>query len=183
MACRVSHTTINCQDAYALSQWWKEFLGYDDVPDDPNEAGDAECMIVDRDSGHQLLFIEVDDLQEPEGRFHLDLRPTDRRRDEEVRRALALGATQVADHRNPDGTGWVVLAEHGLTFNGRHHEIYLSDPRRTAPSRLRTILRQPVTTLADGSWPRPSAPGHGWVTRPYGRVTHPCGCYGRPSGR
>jgi hypothetical protein len=31
-----------------------------------------------------------------------------------------------------------------LTFNGRHHEIYLSDPRRTAPEKLRTILRQPV---------------------------------------
>jgi hypothetical protein len=27
---------------------------------------------------------------------------------------------------------------------GRHHEIYLSDPRRTAPERLRTIIRQPV---------------------------------------
>lgn len=37
------------------------------------------------------------------------------------------------------------LPDHGLTFNGRHHEIYLSDARRTAPARLRTILRQPVT--------------------------------------
>jgi hypothetical protein len=36
------------------------------------------------------------------------------------------------------------LPEHGFTFNGRHHEIYLSDPRRTAPEKLRTILRQPV---------------------------------------
>ncbi len=38
------------------------------------------------------------------------------------------------------------LPEHGLTFNGRHHEIYLSDPRRTEPAKLRTILRQPVTS-------------------------------------
>jgi hypothetical protein len=36
------------------------------------------------------------------------------------------------------------LPEHGLTFNGDHHEIYLSDARRTAPAKLRTILRQPV---------------------------------------
>ncbi len=36
------------------------------------------------------------------------------------------------------------LPEHRLVRTGRHHEIYLSDPRRTAPSRLRTILRQPV---------------------------------------
>ena len=27
---------------------------------------------------------------------------------------------------------------------GKHHEIYLSDPRRTAPSKLKTVLRQPV---------------------------------------
>jgi hypothetical protein len=32
----------------------------------------------------------------------------------------------------------------GLVPNGRHHEIYLSDPRRVEPARLRTILRQPV---------------------------------------
>ena len=36
------------------------------------------------------------------------------------------------------------LPEHGFTFNGSHHEVYLSDPRRTEPSKLRTILRQPV---------------------------------------
>jgi hypothetical protein len=36
------------------------------------------------------------------------------------------------------------IAEQGLRATGRHHEIYLSDPRRTAPERLRTIVRQPV---------------------------------------
>jgi DNA-binding PadR family transcriptional regulator len=42
------------------------------------------------------------------------------------------------------------LAEHGLTFNGLHHEIYLSDARRTEPAKLKTILRQPVAP-ASGS--------------------------------
>ena len=37
-----------------------------------------------------------------------------------------------------------VMPARGLTFNGRHHEIYLSDPRRTAPEKLKTVLRQPV---------------------------------------
>jgi hypothetical protein len=32
----------------------------------------------------------------------------------------------------------------GLRFRGRHHEIYLSDPRRVPEERLRTVLRQPV---------------------------------------
>lgn len=32
----------------------------------------------------------------------------------------------------------------GLRPRGRHHEIYLGDPRRSAPERLRTLVRQPV---------------------------------------
>jgi len=32
----------------------------------------------------------------------------------------------------------------GKSFNGLHHEIYLSDPRKVAPAKLRTILRYPV---------------------------------------
>ena len=32
----------------------------------------------------------------------------------------------------------------GLRMTGKHHEIYLNDPRRVEPARLRTILRQPV---------------------------------------
>ena len=34
--------------------------------------------------------------------------------------------------------------ENGLQLHGRHHEIYLGDPRRCKPERLRTILRHPV---------------------------------------
>ena len=36
------------------------------------------------------------------------------------------------------------IAEHGYVLVGKHHEIYLSDPRRSAPEKLRTIVRQPV---------------------------------------
>lgn len=36
------------------------------------------------------------------------------------------------------------IPQQGLRMTGKHHEIYLSDPRRTAPEKLRTILRQPV---------------------------------------
>lgn len=41
-----------------------------------------------------------------------------------------------------------VVPAHGLRMVGKHHEIYLGDPRRTAPERLRTILRQPVRALS-----------------------------------
>ncbi len=36
------------------------------------------------------------------------------------------------------------IAENGYRPRGLHHEIYLSDPRRTPPERWRTIIRQPV---------------------------------------
>lgn len=36
------------------------------------------------------------------------------------------------------------MPEKGYTFNGLHHEIYLSDPRRVVPEKLKTILRQPI---------------------------------------
>ena len=35
-----------------------------------------------------------------------------------------------------------------LQMTGKHHEVYLSDPRRTAAEKLRTILRQPVAREA-----------------------------------
>ena len=39
------------------------------------------------------------------------------------------------------------LPAHNLGERGKHHEIYLSDPRKTQPAKLRTILRQPVQPL------------------------------------
>ena len=37
------------------------------------------------------------------------------------------------------------IPENGFEFAGLHHEIYLGDPRKVAPERLKTILRQPVS--------------------------------------
>lgn len=36
------------------------------------------------------------------------------------------------------------MPQNNLVFNGLHHEIYLGDPRKTAPEKLKTVLRQPV---------------------------------------
>jgi len=41
-----------------------------------------------------------------------------------------------------------VIPSRGMRMTGRHHEIYLSDIRRTDPAKLRTILRQPVAETA-----------------------------------
>ena len=112
MASSVSHTTIDCRNAYELSGWWKPVLGYVDIEGDPNEPGDEECMIRDPESGHQVLFIEVDGELSGK-RWHFDVRPRARSRDEEVEWLREYGATEVADHRGiyGPGSGWVTFAD------------------------------------------------------------------------
>lgn len=41
----------------------------------------------------------------------------------------------------------VYLPANNLTEAGLHHEIYLADPRRTDPNKLRTVIRQPVSSI------------------------------------
>jgi hypothetical protein len=36
------------------------------------------------------------------------------------------------------------IKEHGYDFVGKHHEVYMSDPRRAAPDKMQTVIRQPV---------------------------------------
>jgi len=39
--------------------------------------------------------------------------------------------------------------EQGYELNGKHHEIYLGDPRRVAPEKLKTVIRQPVRPVGN----------------------------------
>jgi hypothetical protein len=43
------------------------------------------------------------------------------------------------------------VEEQGLRLRGRHHEIYLGDPRRSAPEKLKTIIRHPVAEKSSGA--------------------------------
>jgi hypothetical protein len=130
MTSLISHTTIDCRNAYALSEWWKQVLGYVDMPDDPNEPGHEECMIVSPDSGHKLLFIEVPDEKPGKNRIHFDIQPHIGTRDEEAARVVGLGATEIDDQRNHygPGIGWVVLQDP----EGNEFCILRSDEERAA---------------------------------------------------
>ncbi|MGW8555674.1 VOC family protein [Streptomyces tubercidicus] len=107
MTSLVRHITIDCTDAYRLASFWAEVLdgelAEDDLPGDPEATVTA--------AGGALLFIAVPEAKTGKNRVHLDLQPTDRGREAEVERLLALGATLVADHRQADGTGWATLAD------------------------------------------------------------------------
>lgn len=38
-----------------------------------------------------------------------------------------------------------LIREKGYELRGRHHEVYLSDPRRSRPEKMKTVIRQPIT--------------------------------------
>ncbi|MFD8145779.1 VOC family protein [Streptomyces sp. NPDC059708] len=103
----VRHITFDCHDAYGLGLFWAEVLNGTVSKED--RPGDPEVLLTSE--GGTLLFIQVPDAKSVKNRVHLDVQPQDRSRDEEVERLLALGATLVGDHRNPDGTGWATLAD------------------------------------------------------------------------
>ena len=111
MTSRISHTSFDASDAYAQSSFWSQVLDFVEDPGDPNEPGHEECLITSRDGSQMLLFITVPDGKQAKNRVHLDLRPADCTREQEVERVLALGASYLADHRRPDGSGWITLAD------------------------------------------------------------------------
>jgi predicted enzyme related to lactoylglutathione lyase len=111
MTSRISHTSVDAINAYAQSLFWSQVLGFTEDPDDPNEPGHAECLIMSPDRRQLLLFITVPDAKQMKNRVHLDLRPVEGTREQEVERVLALGASYLADHRRPDGSGWITLAD------------------------------------------------------------------------
>jgi catechol 2,3-dioxygenase-like lactoylglutathione lyase family enzyme len=111
MTARIHHITVDCADPAALTSFWSEVTGWREDPANPNEPGDDEWLLLNPNSGSNLLFIQVPEGKTSKNRLHLDLVPTDRTRDEEVERLLGLGATLFGDHRRPDGRGWVTLTD------------------------------------------------------------------------
>ncbi|MFJ9605164.1 VOC family protein [Kitasatospora sp. NPDC101176] len=103
----LQNLVIDCADAYGLARFWSAVTGRPLHPDD--RPGDPEVQVVLADEP-VLYFNQVPEPKTVKNRLHLCLRP-ETSRDQEVERLLGLGATFVGDHRNPDGTGWAVLAD------------------------------------------------------------------------
>ncbi|WP_207124740.1 VOC family protein [Actinocatenispora comari] len=103
----LQNVAIDCTDAYRLARFWSEVTG---IPLDPEDSPGDEEMRILLPEGPALYFNQVPEPKTVKNRVHVCLRP-DTARDGEVARLLDLGATLVADRRNPDGTGWAVLAD------------------------------------------------------------------------
>lgn len=79
--------------------------------------------------GLLLHFNQVPEPKTIKNRIHLCLRPQTSR-EQEITRLLGLGATFLADHRQPDGAGWAVLTD----LEGNEFCVLLSDPDRAGTS-------------------------------------------------
>ena len=110
MASRASNFCIDAADPWAQTLWWSKVLEDFTLPEDDDQGpDDDECGLVGPDDRY-LLFLRVPEAKTVKNRMHLCLRPSDRSRDEEVERILALGATMYDDRRDGD-RGWAVLAD------------------------------------------------------------------------
>jgi predicted enzyme related to lactoylglutathione lyase len=106
----IRHITVDCADAYALAGFWSAVTGYQHHPED--KPGEPVALLIAPDGeGPGLLFQVVPEGKTVKNRLHLDVMPTDRSRDEEVERLKGIGASVHEDHRKPDGTGWVTMAD------------------------------------------------------------------------
>ena len=122
MTSRIDHTTFDCRDAYALSKFWAQVLGFTDVPGDPNEPGHEECMIIDPSGNQKVLFIEVPEGKQVKNRVHLDVRAAP---------GLAGGGTGGGDG------GIAGAAETGVALGSAGA---FADPRNKRPNMLNIQL-------------------------------------------
>lgn len=152
MSVRHSHTSIDCHDAFALSQWWLRILDYAMDPEDPNLPGHEECAIHDPETGHTLLFLEVPDDELPSKRIHLDVRPRERTQEQEILWLEQQGAVAVADHRGQygPGSGWLTMADP----EGNQFCVLTSDAERAAMASPRddaSAADAPAEARTDGN--------------------------------
>ncbi|WP_418956777.1 VOC family protein [Streptomyces tritici] len=103
----LQNVAIDCADAYALARFWAEVFRCPANPEDRPGDPETELRLPD---GPVLYFNRVPEPKTVKNRVHLCVRPLTSR-EEEVTRLLGLGATMVADRREPDGAGWAVLAD------------------------------------------------------------------------
>ncbi len=110
MVAAINHITFDCANPEVLGLFWADVLGL--VSHVDNESGDPEWYVYDP-SGRvpSMLFIAVPEAKRGKNRIHLDLQPLINGRDLEVRTLKGKGASVTADHRRPDGTGWVTMGD------------------------------------------------------------------------
>ncbi|MFA3837531.1 VOC family protein [Streptomyces aureus] len=114
MTSKFTELAIDCADPDALARFWCSVLGYEvqDVEDGLVTIGPPAVPEGKDRPGPvppALTFARVPEGKTVKNRLHIDVNPTDRERDEEVRRLLDLGARHI-DVGQGD-VSWVSLAD------------------------------------------------------------------------
>jgi Glyoxalase-like domain len=103
----VENITFDCADPFALATFWSQVT---DRPLGEGEGPGDDEVSIELPAGRLLVFERVPEPKTVKNRVHVCLRPVGSR-ETEVDRLMKLGARLVADLREPDGDGWVVLAD------------------------------------------------------------------------
>ena len=123
--------------------WWVENMADFDINNKSNWLWSA--MIMQPEFITQEMITEaIDQVQKKKGLPKLDQLTF-----EPIDEGLSVQILHVGPFKDEGPTVERLheyMKENGYNFNGHHHEIYLSDVRRAAPEKLKTIIRQPVKT-------------------------------------
>jgi len=108
-ALEIHELTFDTRDPHALAAFWGALLEREIRPGDMPQ--DDSVLVMPTPGQPGLLFLRVPEGKTAKNRIHFDLWPTSTKRDEQVERAIKLGAVVLDDFRRDDGTGWVVFAD------------------------------------------------------------------------
>ena len=108
-ALEIHELTFDARDPHALAVFWGALLDREIRPGDMPQ--DDSVLVIPTLGQLGLLFLRVPEGKTAKNRIHFDLWPTSTKRDEQVERAINLGAVVLDDWRRDDGTGWVVFAD------------------------------------------------------------------------
>ena len=121
--------------------WWAEDMEVFSLND--KDAWQWTAMILAPDQVTQALFEKaVEEVQRKK-----DLPGLVRLRLERYHEGLSVQIMHIGPYAEEAPTIEKLHAfarDQGYRLRGKHHEVYLSDPRRTAPDKLKTVIRQPV---------------------------------------
>jgi len=114
MASKFTELAIDCADPNGLARFWCSVLDYE-VQDEDEGTVTIGPRVAPGSKDHigpvppTLTFAHVTERKTVKNRLHLDVNPTDREQDEEVRRLLDLGARHADVGQG--NVSWVVLAD------------------------------------------------------------------------
>ena len=108
-ALEIHEITFDARDPHALAMFWGGLLNREIRPGDMPQ--DDSVLVMPTLGQPGLLFLRVPEGKTAKNRINFDLWPTVAKRDEQVGRAIDLGAVVLDDRRRDDGTGWVVFAD------------------------------------------------------------------------